>query len=82
MTKTKRCTNCSIEVGDVKQHLLLWRYDIQTDEWDCHGNAASTTLRYNLLWSTRVQIPPTIPETCRLLQTIYRRRSRNLATSP
>ena len=45
MTKTKRSTNCSIEVGNVKQHLLLWRYDVQTDDRDCHGNAASTTLR-------------------------------------
>ena len=71
MTKTKGGINCCIEVGNVKQYLLLRRHDIQTDKRDRHGNTASTTLLYYLLWATRVQIPPTIPEPCRLLQTLY-----------
>ena len=80
MTQTQQSTYCSIEAGDVKQYLLLWRYDVQTDERDCHGNAASTPLCYDLLRPTHVQIPQKFPETCRLLQRIYRRRSWNLAT--
>ena len=82
MAKTKLSTDRSSEAGDVKQHFLFWRYDIHADERNRHGNTASPTLCHDLLWPTQVQIPPPTPETCRFLQTIHRRHSGNLATSP
>ena len=53
-TKTKRSTNCCFKISNAQQHLLLRRYDIQTDERDCHGDTASTPLRNDLLQSTRI----------------------------
>ena len=82
MPTTKQGLNCRIEIGHVKQHLLLRRHDIQTDERDCNGNTTSTALRDYILRAARIKIPPTVPEPCHLLQTLYRRRLWNLVTSP
>ena len=58
MPTTKRAFNCCIEIGHVKQHLLLRRHDVQTDERDCNGNTTSTALCDYILWAARIKIIP------------------------